>query len=89
VLDFGVAKLRGDPVATATDDKLTATGMIIGTAPYMSPEQWHSRPDIDGRADIYALGVRGARRPDGSGPRRGPAAWPRLPMASPRWWDVW
>ncbi|MFO0575614.1 MAG: protein kinase [Polyangia bacterium] len=55
VLDFGVAKLRGDP--TATDDKLTSTGMIIGTAPYMSPEQWHSKPDVDGRADIYALGV--------------------------------
>ncbi len=55
VLDFGVAKLRGDP--TATDDKLTATGMIIGTAPYMAPEQWQARPDIDGRADIYALGV--------------------------------
>ena len=55
VLDFGVAKLRGDP--TKTDDKLTGTGMIIGTAPYMAPEQWQSRPDIDGRADIYALGV--------------------------------
>jgi serine/threonine protein kinase len=55
VLDFGVAKLRGDP--TATDDKLTSTGMIIGTAPYMSPEQWQAKPDIDGRADIFSLGV--------------------------------
>ena len=55
VLDFGVAKLRGDP--TKTDDKLTNSGMIIGTAPYMAPEQWLARPDIDGRADIYALGV--------------------------------
>ena len=55
VLDFGVAKLRGDSLQT--DEKLTGTGMIIGTAPYMSPEQWQSRPDVDGRADIYALGV--------------------------------
>ncbi len=57
VLDFGVAKLRGESTAQGTDDKLTATGMIIGTAPYMSPEQWNTQPDIDGRADIYALGV--------------------------------
>jgi serine/threonine-protein kinase len=55
VLDFGVAKLRGDPLQT--DEKLTSTGMIIGTAPYMAPEQWQARPDIDGRADVYALGV--------------------------------
>ena len=55
VLDFGVAKLRGDPLQS--DEKLTSTGMIIGTAPYMAPEQWQARPDIDGRADIYALGV--------------------------------
>jgi serine/threonine-protein kinase len=56
VLDFGVAKLRGDP-ATPTSDKLTSLGMLIGTAPYMAPEQWQARPDIDGRADIFALGV--------------------------------
>lgn len=56
VLDFGVAKLRGDP-SQPTNDKLTSTGMIIGTAPYMASEQWQGRPDIDGRADIYSLGV--------------------------------
>jgi serine/threonine protein kinase len=56
VLDFGIAKLRGDQ-GMETNDKLTSTGMIIGTAPYMAPEQWQSRPDIDGRADIYSLGV--------------------------------
>lgn len=48
VLDFGVAKLRGDP--TATDDKLTSTGMIIGTAPYMSPENAALRRADVGRA---------------------------------------
>ena len=56
IADLSVAKLRGDP--TAVDDKLTSTGMIIGTAPYMSPEQWQSKPDIDGRADIYSLKTR-------------------------------
>ena len=56
MLDFGVAKLRGEQ-ALDTSDKLTSTGMIIGTAPYMAPEQWQARPDIDGRADIYSLGV--------------------------------
>jgi eukaryotic-like serine/threonine-protein kinase len=54
VLDFGVAKLRGEQ---PQNDKLTSTGMIIGTSPYMSPEQWMAQPDIDGRSDIYALGV--------------------------------
>ena len=50
VLDFGVAKLLD---ATAT---LTRTGAMIGTPAYMAPEQIQARP-IDGRADIYAVGV--------------------------------
>jgi serine/threonine-protein kinase len=53
VLDFGVAKLAAD----MNDGKSTKTGMLIGTPGYMSPEQWQTLPDIDGRADIYALGV--------------------------------
>src|SRR4051794_41105016 len=43
VLDFGVAKLRGD---APQNDKLTSTGMIIGTSPYMSPEQWMAQADL-------------------------------------------
>ncbi len=54
VLDFGVAKLRGE---VHGDAKLTSTGMIIGTAAYMSPEQWMGQADVDGRSDIYSLGV--------------------------------
>ncbi|MSP63360.1 MAG: serine/threonine protein kinase [Myxococcales bacterium] len=54
VLDFGVCKLRGEVTG---DAKLTSTGMIIGTSSYMSPEQWMSKTDIDGRADIYAQGI--------------------------------
>jgi serine/threonine protein kinase len=50
VLDFGVAKLLD---GTAT---LTRTGAMIGTPAYMAPEQIQAHP-IDGRADIYAVGV--------------------------------
>jgi serine/threonine-protein kinase len=48
VLDFGIAKVRG--VA------LTHSGMVFGTPEYMSPEQLRGR-ELDGRADLYALGV--------------------------------
>lgn len=56
VLDFGVARsTRGDPRATL--DR-TAAGQLIGTLPYMSPEQVSGDPDrIDHRSDVYALGV--------------------------------
>lgn len=53
IVDFGVAKLRGEGQETPH----TSIGMLIGTPGYMSPEQWMTLPDIDGRADIYALGV--------------------------------
>lgn len=48
VLDFGVA--------TSTDIA-DRTSELVGTLPYMSPEQLRSEADIDGRADVYALGV--------------------------------
>jgi predicted ATPase/serine/threonine protein kinase len=58
VLDLGIAKLResGDAAGTA---RLTQPGQRLGTPAYMSPEQWESASsdDIDGRADVYALGV--------------------------------
>lgn len=50
VLDFGIAKL-------ADSDVHTKTGAILGTPSYMSPEQWRSAPDLDGRSDLYGLGV--------------------------------
>ena len=51
--DFGIAKIIEEE---ETMDGLTAAGMAIGTPEYMAPEQWEGKK-VDGRADIYALGV--------------------------------
>jgi serine/threonine-protein kinase len=48
VMDFGIAR-------AATDDTLTQTGMVLGTASYLSPEQSRGEP-VDHRSDIYSLG---------------------------------
>ena len=50
VADFGVAR-----AVSEMQSKLTATGMIVGTPTYMSPEQAASEPNLDGRSDIFAL----------------------------------
>ena len=50
VADFGIARLVQDAGA----EKLTQTGMSIGTASYMSPEQFTGEK-VDGRSDVYAL----------------------------------
>lgn len=52
ILDFGVARLRD------TDADMTQAGQIIGTLPYMSPEQLTGQnAKVDARSDVYALGV--------------------------------
>jgi Tol biopolymer transport system component len=60
VLDFGVAKLRGDAIATADDGRTmtvsgTLDGTIVGTVAYMSPEQARGKA-VDKRADVWAFG---------------------------------
>jgi serine/threonine protein kinase len=52
LLDFGIAKGAGEPSGGA----LTETGVVMGTPPYMSPEQCRGTTPLDGRTDLYALG---------------------------------
>jgi serine/threonine-protein kinase len=51
IVDFGLSKLHAHP-----DERLTATGEVVATPPYMSPEQSIGEP-IDARSDLYSLGV--------------------------------
>jgi serine/threonine-protein kinase len=51
VVDFGIAK-----AAASDEQKVTKTGMVVGTPEYMSPEQLSGDP-LDSRSDIYALGL--------------------------------
>ncbi len=58
VIDFGIAKYRGqDKWIHHRDGSLTETATLVGSPRYMSPEQITDARDVDGRADIWSLGV--------------------------------
>ncbi len=52
LLDFGIAKL----VSESGNDELTAAGDVLGSPPYMSPEQCLDSREVDARSDVYSLG---------------------------------
>jgi predicted Ser/Thr protein kinase len=68
--DFGIAK-------NAHSQSLTKTGIAVGTPHYMSPEQASADRDIDGRSDLYSLGVIGYRMVSG-----------RLPFDAPNFQEL-
>jgi serine/threonine protein kinase/tetratricopeptide (TPR) repeat protein len=58
ILDFGIAKVPAAVSGVRDDTQVqTVAPIFIGTATYMAPEQCRNASEVDGRADVYALGV--------------------------------
>jgi eukaryotic-like serine/threonine-protein kinase len=53
LVDLGIARA----IARSGDDRVTRSGFVVGTEEYMSPEQAAGAPEIDGRTDLYSLGI--------------------------------
>jgi serine/threonine protein kinase len=72
VTDFGIARAVDDaptdPSGVGVGTRLTATGVAMGTPAYMSPEQCAGDRTLDGRSDLYALGVLGYHMLTGAPP---------------------
>jgi len=69
--DFGIARAL---LEARTGERLTATGLGLGTPGYMAPEQASGDAQVDARADVYALGVLGYEMLAGLPPFTGPSA---------------
>jgi serine/threonine-protein kinase len=72
VLDFGIAKRSKEE--DKDEQKLTQQGTVLGTPPYMSPEQFTGQP-VDARSDVYSLGVMAYEMLTGRLPFRANTAW--------------
>ncbi len=70
VADFGIARA----IEAAGGERLTGTGLAIGTPAYMSPEQAFESDAVDGRTDVYALGCVVYEMVSGRAPFEGPNA---------------
>src|SRR6266550_3111727 len=70
VADFGIARA----ITAAGGDKLTTTGIAVGTPTYMSPEQATGGAQLDGRSDVYSLGCVLYEMLAGEPPHTGPTA---------------
>ncbi len=55
IIDFGISKFQ--PLSTGEGMQMTATGMVVGTPCYLSPEQARGSREADARSDLYAVGV--------------------------------
>ncbi|HVH08563.1 MAG TPA: serine/threonine-protein kinase [Gemmatimonadales bacterium] len=53
LVDLGIARA----IASSGDDRVTRSGFVVGTEAYMSPEQAAGAPDVDGRTDLYSVGI--------------------------------
>ncbi len=53
LVDFGIARA----IAQSGEDRITRSGFVVGTEQYMSPEQAVGVPEVDGRTDLYSVGV--------------------------------
>ncbi len=53
LVDLGIARA----IAQSGEDRVTRSGFVVGTEQYMSPEQARGVADVDGRTDVYSLGV--------------------------------
>ncbi len=72
ILDFGIAKRAKEE--DRNEQKLTQQGMVLGTPPYMSPEQFTGQA-IDSRSDIYSLGIMAYEMLTGKLPFKADTAW--------------
>ncbi|MFO0576706.1 MAG: protein kinase [Polyangia bacterium] len=57
ILDFGIAKILAEYEGPASEEFKTQTGMVLGTATYMAPEQCKGAGQVTDKADVYSLGI--------------------------------